>query len=110
MRFVVSPRTTAENQNAVNEDEPTKVIDIGPLWSVALDRAQELIEEAEKRTASLTRRANRIHNKPKPGKPLPQKSKPRHRRHHIRRDTAKDQAARSETPFTPECLAQWAQQ
>ena len=31
---------TAENQNAVNHDEPTKVVNIGPLWSVALDRAQ----------------------------------------------------------------------
>ena len=38
---------TAENQNAVNHDEPNKVIDIGPLWSMALDRAQAWIEEAE---------------------------------------------------------------
>ena len=38
---------TAENQNAVNHDEPNKVIDIGPLWSVALDRALAWIEEAD---------------------------------------------------------------
>jgi hypothetical protein len=38
---------TTENQNAVNQDEPTKVIDVGPLWSVALDRAQAWIEDAE---------------------------------------------------------------
>jgi hypothetical protein len=38
---------TAENQNPVNHDEPTKVVNIGPLWSVALDRAQAWIEEAE---------------------------------------------------------------
>jgi hypothetical protein len=38
---------TAENQYAVNHDEPNKFVDIGPLWSVALDRAQAWIEEAQ---------------------------------------------------------------
>jgi hypothetical protein len=38
---------TAENQNAVNHHEPNKVVDIGPLWSVALDRVQAWVKEAE---------------------------------------------------------------
>jgi hypothetical protein len=38
---------TAENQNAVNHNEPYKLVDMSPLWAVALDRVQAWIDEAE---------------------------------------------------------------
>jgi hypothetical protein len=37
---------TAENQYAVNHNEPDKLVDRDPLWSVALERVQTWIEEA----------------------------------------------------------------
>jgi hypothetical protein len=37
---------TAENQTAVNYNEPDKIVDMGALWAVALDRVRAWIDEA----------------------------------------------------------------
>jgi hypothetical protein len=37
---------TAENHYAVNHNELDKIVDLDPLWSVALERAHTWIEEA----------------------------------------------------------------